>query len=143
MPGARAATEHDVRRPLAAAGLTKTDVRTIARELGLGVADKPASPCLASRIPHFEEVTPEKLSQIDRAEEALRDLGLGDLRVRHHGDIARLELTVDDVARIAVDPLRSEVLRAVRAAGFRYVTLDLAGMQSGAFTLPLVAVHHG
>jgi pyridinium-3,5-biscarboxylic acid mononucleotide sulfurtransferase len=142
-PGARAATEHDVRRPLATAGLSKADVRAIARELGLTVADKPASPCLASRIPHFEEVTPEKLSQIDRAEEALRDLGLGDLRVRHHGDIARLELTVDDVARIAVDPLRSDVLSAVRGAGFRYGTLDLAGMQSGAFTLPLVAVRHG
>lgn len=142
-PGARAATEHDVRRPLAAAGLTKADVRAIARELGLDVADKPASPCLASRIPHFEEVTPEKLAQIDRAEEALRDLGLGDLRVRHHGDIARLELTLDDLTRIAVDPLRSQVLGAVRGAGFRYVTLDLAGMQSGAFTLPLVAVQHG
>ncbi|HEY5979178.1 MAG TPA: ATP-dependent sacrificial sulfur transferase LarE [Microlunatus sp.] len=142
-PGARAATDHAVRRPLAAAGLTKADVRAIAHELGLDVADKPASPCLASRIPHFEEVTPEKLAQIDRAEEALRGLGLGDLRVRHHGDIARLELTVDDLARIPLDPLRGEVLRAVRGAGFRYVTLDLAGMQSGAFTLPLVAVHHG
>jgi uncharacterized protein len=142
-PGARAATEHDVRRPLAAAGLTKADVREIARELGLEVADKPASPCLASRIPHFEEVTPEKLAQIDRAEEALRDLGLGDLRVRHHGEIARLELAADDLARVAADPLRSEVLRAVRVAGFRYVTVDLAGLQSGAFTLPLVAVNHG
>ena len=142
-PGALAATEHHVRRPLAAAGLSKADVRSIARELGLAVADKPASPCLASRIPHFEEVTPEKLAQIDRAEEALRELGLGDLRVRHHGDIARLELAADDLARIAADPVRSEVLRAVRAAGFRYVTLDLAGLQSGAFTLPLVAVRHG
>ena len=142
-PGARAATEHAVRRPLATAGLTKADVRAIARELGLDVADKPASPCLASRIPHFEEVTPEKLAQIDQAEEALRDLGLGDLRVRHHGDIARLELAAEQLIAIAADPLRSEVLRAVRAAGFRYVTLDLAGLQSGAFTLPLVAVHHG
>jgi uncharacterized protein len=142
-PGALAATEHAVRRPLAAAGLTKADVRAIARLLGLAVADKPASPCLASRIPHFEEVTPEKLAQIDRAEEALRDLGLGDLRVRHHGDIARLELAAGDLVSIATEPLRSEVLRAVRAAGFRYVTLDLAGLQSGAFTLPLVAVHHG
>jgi uncharacterized protein len=142
-PGARAATEHDVRRPLAAAGLTKAAVREIARELGLEVADKPASPCLASRIPHFEEVTPEKLAQIDRAEEALRDLGLGDLRVRHHGEIARLELAADDLDRVAADPLRSEVLRAVRVAGFRYVTVDLAGLQSGAFTLPLVAVNHG
>lgn len=142
-PGARAATEHGVRRPLVAAGMTKADVRAVARELGLTVAEKPASPCLASRIPHFEEVTPEKLAQIDRAEESLRDLGLGDLRVRHHGDIARLELDAAELARIASDPLRSEVLRAVRAAGFRYVTLDLAGLQSGAFTLPLVAVHHG
>ena len=142
-PGARAATEHGVLRPLAAAGMTKADVRAVARELGLTVADKPASPCLASRIPHFEEVTPEKLAQIDRAEEALRDLGLGDLRVRHHGDIARLELAADDLVRIAADPVRGEVLRAVRAAGFRYVTLDLAGLQSGAFTLPLVAVSHG
>jgi uncharacterized protein len=142
-PGALAATEHAVRRPLAAAGLTKADVRAIARLLGLAVADKPASPCLASRIPHFEEVTPEKLAQIDRAEGALRDLGLGDLRVRHHGDIARLELAAGDLVSIATEPLRSEVLRAVRAAGFRYVTLDLAGLQSGAFTLPLVAVQHG
>ena len=142
-PGALAATEHAVRRPLAAAGLSKADVRAIARLLGLAVADKPASPCLASRIPHFEEVTPEKLAQIDRAEEALRDLGLGDLRVRHHGDIARLELAAGDLVTIATEPLRSEVLRAVRAAGFRYVTLDLAGLQSGEFTLPLVAVHHG
>jgi uncharacterized protein len=142
-PGALAATEHAVRRPLAAAGLAKADVRAIARLLGLAVADKPASPCLASRIPHFEEVTPEKLAQIDRAEGALRDLGLGDLRVRHHGDIARLELAAGDLVTIATEPLRSEVLRAVRAAGFRYVTLDLAGLQSGAFTLPLVAVHHG
>jgi uncharacterized protein len=142
-PGARAATEHGVRRPLATAGLTKADVRALARELGLDVADKPASPCLASRIPHFEEVTPEKLAQIDRAEESLRDLGLGELRVRHHGDIARLEVAADELGRIASEPLRSAILGAVRAAGFRYVTLDLAGLQSGAFTLPLVAVHHG
>lgn len=142
-PGARAATEHGVLRPLATAGMTKADVRAVARELGLTVAEKPASPCLASRIPHFDEVTPEKLAQIDQAEEALRDLGLGDLRVRHHGDIARLELDAADLAKIASDPLRREVLRAVRAAGFRYVTLDLAGLQSGAFTLPLVEVRHG
>lgn len=142
-PGARAATEHGVLRPLATAGLDKATVRTVARELGLEVADKPASPCLASRIPHFEEVTPEKLAQIDRAEESLRDLGLADLRVRHHGDIARLELSAADLAGLADEGRRSDVLGAVRAAGFRYVTVDLAGLQSGAFTLPLVAVHHG
>lgn len=142
-PGSRAATEHGVRRPLATAGLTKADVRAVARELGLGVADKPAAPCLASRIPHFEEVTPEKLAQIDRAEEALRGLGLDDLRVRHHGEIARLELAADDLVRVATDPLRNEVLQAVRTSGFRYVALDLAGLQSGAFTLPLVGVRHG
>ena len=85
-PGSRAATEHAVLRPLADAGMTKADVRAIARVLDLPVADKPAAPCLASRIPHFETVTPEKLRQIDQAEAALRRLGLGDLRVRHHGD---------------------------------------------------------
>jgi uncharacterized protein len=110
-------------------------VRRIARELGLPSAEKPAAPCLASRIPHFEEVTPHKLAQVEAAEAALRRLGLTDLRVRHHGDVARLELHVDDLAAVAADPLRQAVLDAVRAAGFRYVALDLGGIQSGSFTL--------
>lgn len=140
-PGAAAAVEHGVLRPLADAGATKADVRALATAWGLSVAQKPASPCLASRIPHFEEVTPEKLAQVDRAESAVRDLGFVDCRVRHHGEVARIELRDEDLAR-AVDPeVREQLVSAARAAGFAFVTLDLAGIQSGAFTLPLVAVH--
>jgi uncharacterized protein len=137
-PGSQAATDHAVLRPLADLGLTKADVRALARQLGLSVADKPAAPCLASRIPHHEPVTPAKLRQIDQAEAALRALGLSDLRVRHHGDVARVELLAQDLPRAVVEPLRSELVAAVRGAGFRFVTVDLAGIQSGAFTLPLV-----
>jgi uncharacterized protein len=132
-PGSRAAAAHHVLTPLAAAGLTKADVRGIARALGLPSADKPAAPCLASRIPHFIPVDAVKLSQVERAEAALRRLGFADFRVRHHGDIARLELPPADLARAATT-VREAVLDAVTAAGFRYVTLDLAGIQSGAFT---------
>ncbi|MFP5281870.1 MAG: ATP-binding protein [Actinomycetes bacterium] len=137
-PGARAASDHRVLRPLATAGLDKSAVRRLARAWALPCADKPAAPCLASRIPHHEEVTPEKLAQIDAAETALRGLGLTDLRVRHHGDLARLELPADDLARAASGPLRDQVRRAVLAAGFRYAVLDLGGLQSGAFTLRLL-----
>ncbi len=137
-PGSRAATAHAVLRPLADLGLTKSQVRALARELGLTVADKPAAPCLASRIPHHEPVTPAKLRQVDQAEAALRGLGLTDLRVRHHGDVARVELLTEDLPRAVTEPLRTELLAAVRSAGFRFVTVDLAGIQSGAFTLPLV-----
>ena len=138
-PGAGAAARHDVLRPLAAAGATKADVRALARALDLPSADKPAAPCLASRIPHFEEVTPAKLAQVEAAERGLRDLGFADCRVRHHGDVARIELTEEDLVRATGAELRRHVHRAVSAAGFRFVALDLAGIQSGAFTLPLVS----
>jgi uncharacterized protein len=140
-PGARAAHEHGVLTPLSDAGLDKAAVRRIARALGLPTAEKPAAPCLASRIPHFEEVTPHKLAQVEAAEEGLRRLGLTELRVRHHGEIARVEVPVGDVASLAAEPLRQAVVDAVRAAGFRYVALDLAGIQSGAFTLAQLHAH--
>ena len=142
-PGSRAAVEHGVLRPLADAGLDKAAVRRVARTLGLPCADKPAAPCLASRIPHHDPVTPEKLAQVERAERALRALGFGDCRVRHHGDVARIELAADDLARAVGEPLRAQIHRAVIAAGFRFAAVDLAGIQSGAFTLPLVAVTRG
>jgi uncharacterized protein len=142
-PGSRAATEHGVLRPLADAGLDKAAVRRIAAALDLPCADKPAAPCLASRIPHHEPVTPEKLAQIEAAERALRAVGLRDCRVRHHGDVARIELAADDLARAVAEPLRTQIHRAVTAAGFRFVAVDLGGIQSGAFTLPLVAVNGG
>lgn len=138
-PGSQAATNHRVLRPLADAGLDKAAVREVARALGLSSADKPAAPCLASRIPHFQEVTPEKLRQIDVAESAVRALGFADARVRHHGEIARLELPVADLPLAVSDGIRQQLLQAVRSAGFRFVSLDLAGIQSGAFTLPLVS----
>ena len=142
-PGSRAATAHAVLRPLADLGLSKSDVRSLARDLGLPNADKPAAPCLASRIPHFTEVDPEKLAQVEAAEHAVRALGFADCRVRHHGDVARVELLEDDLVRAVAPEMRARLVDAVRAAGFRFVTVDLAGIQSGAFTLPLVAVSHG
>jgi len=137
-PGARAAGNHRVLRPLADAGLDKAAVRGIAHALALPCADKPAAPCLASRIPHFADVTPEKLRQVERAEAALRRMGFAELRVRHHGEIARIELPAGDLVRAVTDPLRGAIRDAVVAAGFRFVTVDLTGVQSGAFTLPLV-----
>ncbi|MGA5298963.1 asparagine synthase-related protein [Nucisporomicrobium flavum] len=142
-PGASAAAEHRVLRPLAEAGLDKAAVRRIARAFALPCADKPAAPCLASRIPHFSAVTPEKMAQIEQAEASLRRLGFTDLRVRHHGDVARIELPAADLVRAVTGPLREAVHDAVTAAGFRFAAVDLAGIQSGAFTLPLVTGRHG
>ncbi len=142
-PGAAAATAHRVLRPLADAGLGKTQVREVARALGLACADKPAAPCLASRIPHHEPVTPEKLAQVEAAERAVRELGFSDCRVRHHGEVARVELLETELARALAEPVRGALLAALRAAGFRYVTVDLAGIQSGAFTLSIIGVRHG
>lgn len=142
-PGSRAATEHRVLRPLADAGLDKAAVRRVARVLALPCADKPAAPCLASRIPHFEEVSPEKLAQVESAESGLRALGFVDCRVRHHGEVARVELPPDDIARATEAGTREEVEAVVRASGFRFVAVDLGGIQSGAFTLPLVASSRG
>ncbi len=142
-PGSRAATEHRVLRPLADAGLDKPAVRRIARVLGLPCADKPAAPCLASRIPHHEEVLPEKLAQVEAAEAGLRSLGFTDCRVRHHGDVARIELPPAEIPRATEAGLRGRVEAVVRSAGFRFVAVDLAGIQSGAFTLPLVDSSHG
>ena len=138
-PGARAAVRHGVLRPLADAGLDKAAVRRVARVLGLPCADKPAAPCLASRIPHHEPVTPAKLAQVEAAEHALRALGFTDCRVRHHGDVARVELPLVELPR-AVGELREQVQHAAVAAGFRFVAVDLAGIRSGAFTLPLVTL---
>lgn len=138
-PGARAATLHRVLRPLADADMDKASVRRVARALALPCADKPAAPCLASRVPHYQRVEPAMLRQIEQAEDALHRLGFSDVRVRHHGDIARIEMAMFDIPRAASECIRAEILDAVRAAGFRFVAVDLAGIQSGAFTLPLVA----
>ncbi len=130
-PGMTAAAERGVLAPLLAAGLDKEEVRTLACRAGLAVHDKPASACLSSRIPVGTEVTPERLSQVDRAESALHALGFRHCRVRHHGDVARLELDEDGIRRLGEPAMRSRVAAAVRDAGFRFVAMDLEGYRTG------------
>lgn len=130
-PGMRAAAKRGILAPLLEAGLTKNDVRALAADLGLEVRDKPASPCLSSRIPAGTPVTSEKLTQIDRAESALKALGLRQLRVRHHGDVARIEVDEAGLTLLAQPAARAEAVRAVKAAGFRFVALDLEAFRSG------------
>jgi uncharacterized protein len=142
-PGMQAAGEHRVRSPLAECGLTKAEVRALAAEWGLPVWDKPASPCLSSRIAYGEEVTPERLAMIDRAEQFLRSLGLSELRVRYHrGDLARIEVPVEAIARLAEPGVRAQLAAELRSLGFRFITLDLEGFYSGSLNrlVPLNAL---
>ena len=134
-PGLRAAREHGIRSPLVDAGMSKSDVRALAAERGLPVADKPASPCLASRVAYGVEVTPERLRRVDAAEEAVRSLGFDVLRVRDHGDLARVEVPLEDVPRLTA--LQGEVHSLLTDLGFRFVTLDLAGFRSGSLNAAL------
>lgn len=130
-PGRQAAREFGVLSPLDAAGLTKNDIRELSHRAGLPTWDEPASACLSSRIPYFDEVTDEKLRMIERAESVLRDLGFRICRVRHHGRIARLELGRDEIAR-ALDPEVAEAIDAdLRAIGYEHVTVDLRGYRLG------------
>ena len=128
-PGQRAATERGAVFPLVDARFTKADVRAWSRRLGLRTWDKPAAACLASRLPYGTPVTLGRLATVEGAEAALRALGFRELRVRHYGDTARLEVALDRLADVVA--LRVEVVAAVQAAGYRYVTLDLEGLRSG------------
>jgi pyridinium-3,5-biscarboxylic acid mononucleotide sulfurtransferase len=131
-PGMQAATEYSVLSPLADCGLTKTDVRELARQWKLPVWDKPATPCLSSRVAYGEEVTPQRLAMIDQAEQFLRSHGLRIVRVRYHkGDLARLEVPVEALPRFAEDAFRNELIARLREIGFKFVTLDLEGFRSG------------
>jgi len=123
------AADRGARFPLVEAGLTKADVRHHSRVMGLRTADKPAAACLASRVPYGTEVTVAVLSAVERAEGALRRLGFDDLRVRHLDDTARIEVPTDRLAEVV--ERRAEVVAAVAAAGYDYVTLDLEGLRSG------------
>jgi uncharacterized protein len=130
-PGRMAAREFGVISPLDEAGLTKAEIRALSHEAGLPTWDEPASACLSSRVPYFSEVTEDKLRAIERAEEAVRALGFRVVRVRHHGEIARIELGRDELAR-ALEPATAAALdAALRALGFRYVTVDLRGYRLG------------
>jgi pyridinium-3,5-biscarboxylic acid mononucleotide sulfurtransferase len=136
-PGARAAAEHRVRSPLQEAELTKAEIRTWSRELGLPTWDQPAAPCLSSRVPYGLAVTPERLRQIEAAEYALMRLGLREIRVRHHGTLARLEVHPDEWERFR--HLRCAVYEVVREAGFPRVAVDLEGYRRGALNEGLQA----
>lgn len=130
-PGLQAASEQGVRSPLVEARLTKADVRELARRLELPNWAKPALACLSSRVPYGQLITVEKLTQIDKAEEIVRAAGFEVVRVRHHGDVARIELLPADLPRVFQDGLAERLARRIKALGFKYVTLDLQGYRSG------------
>lgn len=131
-PGMQAASEHAVLSPLAECGLTKADVRALAQAWQLPIWDKPATPCLSSRVAYGEEVTPERLRMIDEAEQFLRSHNLRTVRVRYHkGDMARLEVPVDVLPQLVDNPLRGDLVARLRQIGFKFITLDLEGFRSG------------
>jgi uncharacterized protein len=138
-PGQRAAKEHDVLAPLADAGLTKLEVRALAKAAGYSLWDRPAAPCLSSRVEYGRTVTREVLQQVERAEESMRQLGFREFRVRHHGDLARVEVARSEMQRaLSMDTLDA-ITVALRSAGFQYVTLDCAGFRSGSLNAVLPA----
>jgi uncharacterized protein len=130
-PGLRAAREHGIRHPLVEVGFTKAEVREAARDLGIPTWDKPASACLSSRIAFGVRISVQELSKVGRAERLLKDLGFAQCRVRVHGDVARVEVELDDLAGLAEPATRIQVVDGLKALGYRYVTLDLEGFRSG------------
>jgi uncharacterized protein len=143
-PGIKAGKELGIRSPLQEAGLTKADIRFTAKEQGLPNWDKPSMPCLSSRFPYGHTITPQKLHQVDKAERFLRSLGFVHLRVRHHGDIARIEVPENVFSQIVSEPLREQLLDGFKALGFHYITLDLQGFRSGSMNEVLAKeVRHG
>jgi pyridinium-3,5-biscarboxylic acid mononucleotide sulfurtransferase len=130
-PGQLAAQQHRVAAPLRDAGLTKQDIRELSRAAGLRVWDKPASACLSSRIEYGREVTREALGLVEQGEDAIRALGFRQFRVRHHGDIARIEIAREEMARALTAEMAAEFTRVFKALGFKFVTLDLEGFRSG------------
>jgi uncharacterized protein len=141
-PGQKAAELHGALAPLVDAELSKAEIRMLAREAGLELADKPASACLSSRIEYGREVTAENLAQVEKAEEALHALGFAQVRVRHHGNLARIEIAREDLPRALTVSVLERMTETVRAAGFLYVTLDTQGYRSGSMNdvLPVTAI---
>lgn len=130
-PGIEAAKEHNVRAPVAEAGMTKRDVRTLSLQLGLPTFDKPASPCLSSRVQYGEKITPEKLRMIESGEEFIKSLGVTECRVRHHNNIARIEVPTEFFAMLSAQEVATRIDAHFRSLGYKYVTLDLRGFRSG------------
>ena len=138
-PGQRAAQEHAVLAPLAEAGMTKADVRLLARAAGYSLWDRPAAPCLSSRVEYGREVTREVLSQVERAEDSVRRLGFREFRVRHHGELARVEIARSEMVRALTMETLDAITAALLEAGYKYVTLDAAGFRSGSLNALLPA----
>ena len=138
-PGQKAAAEHSVAAPLLETGLTKAEVRALARDAGLRVWDKPASPCLSSRIAYGLPVTPQALAQVEQGEEALAALGFRQLRVRHHGELVRIEIAPDELPRALSPEMAAQFTRIFKELGFSFVTLDLEGFRSGSLNALLPA----
>jgi uncharacterized protein len=138
-PGQRAAEEHAVLAPLAEAGLTKLEVRALAKAAGYPVWDRPAAPCLSSRVEYGRTVTREVLDQVERGEESLRQLGFRELRVRHHGELARVEIARNELPRALSMEMLDAITAALKLAGFQYVTLDCTGFRSGSMNAILPA----
>ena len=136
-PGQQAARQHGVAAPLLEAGLTKQDIRELARLAGLRIWDKPASACLSSRIEYGRPVTPEALQVVEQGEDALRQMGFRQFRVRHHGDIVRIEIAREELPRALTPEMAVEFTRIFKALGFSYVTLDLEGFRSGSMNAVL------
>ena len=130
-PGRKASAEAGIRSPLLEAGLTKAEIRQLSHGRGLPTWDRPASPCLASRIPYGTPVTAETLNKIARGEQYLHGLGIRELRLRHHGDIARIELDPEDMAKIITPEMRQDIVTHLKALGYKYVALDLTGYRIG------------
>jgi len=130
-PGLTAAVEHLVHSPCVEAGLTKAEIRQLSAEMGLPTADKPAAPCLSSRVQYGERITPEKLKMIERAEAALHELGFRECRVRHHDTLARIEVPPHQIAALVEPETRARIDAAFREIGYQYVTIDLRGFRSG------------
>ena len=130
-PGHRAAAEHQVLSPFLDVDLSKAEIRALSRAAGLPTAELPASACLASRLPYGTEVTPERLTQVERGEERLRELGFRQVRLRHHGEMARVEIDPSELSRALEPAMGRAILEAIKPLGFRYVALDLEGYRTG------------
>lgn len=130
-PGMKAAAELGVLSPLKDAGLTKDDIRAASKSLGLPTWDKPSYACLSSRFPYGQTIEPEAVARVGHAEDYLRTLGLRQLRVRHHGDTARIEVPPADIPTLAADPLRTRIVARLKELGYKYITLDLQGYRTG------------